>query len=187
MMADPEADSIFFIDADLGFDPIAFMHVMLHPKDIAGAAYPMKTPDTQFTMGAYADKDGQGVADNRGFVRVSRLGTGFMRITRNAIELMQAAYPETVYHDPDRSVYALFKTGVHDGIYYGEDYNFCRAWTALAGEMWCLLDATFEHVGHRSWVGNLHDQIQSNMAPVGAIINEPREGKPCLAVSPRLI
>lgn len=186
MMADPDADSIFFIDADLGFSPVAFMHVLLHPADIAGAAYPLKTPDAQFTMKAYADKDGQGVTDNRGFVRVERLGTGFMRITKRAITLMQQAYPQTVYHDPDRSVYALFKTGVHEGIYYGEDYNFCRLYAELSQEMWCMLDATFEHVGHRSWVGNLHRQIQHDLDSRNAL-DEPKEPAPCQAVLPQLI
>src|SRR5690606_16161513 len=83
-----------------------------------------------------------------------------MKITRAWVEKMIAAYPELRYVEQDGTeCYAFFDCQLEDGKYWGEDYVACRRWTRIGGRIWAYPDATFEHVGRRSWTGNLHEYL----------------------------
>lgn len=151
---------LFFLDADLGWDPIAFAKVLASPDDLAVACYPVKKPTEEYAVGMIADEAGRPVVRADGFVQVAHAATGFMKITRQWVERMIAAYPELRYKEQDGTeCYALFDCQLIDGKYWGEDYVACKRWTAIGGEIWAWPNATFEHVGHRSWTGNLHEYL----------------------------
>lgn len=158
-----DADCLFFIDSDMGWNAIDFCKVLIAPGGVRGAAYPMKKDPMEYTVYLKPDKNGMMISRPDGFVAATRLGTGFMCIDRKTIEVMQAAFPDLAYQDVDREYdhYALFDTGMADGAYHGEDYMFCRRWVGLGGDIWCLADARFEHVGNRTWCGNLMDDLKT--------------------------
>jgi hypothetical protein len=116
-------DYMLFLDADIGFNPqdvIAMMALQeLHPEyDIIGGPYPKKCISWEKIKHAvdkgFADKDpnvlerfvGDFVFNPKGGqqqipigepVEVLEIGTGFMMISRSAMERFQAAYPQYMY------------------------------------------------------------------------------------------
>ena len=79
-------------------------------------------------------------------------GRGFLRLPRNAIERMIAAYPGLRHSAPAASGetkdrYALFDTSLKNGEFYGEDYTFCDRWRAIDGKIWVDKDIALRHVG----------------------------------------
>lgn len=90
-----DADSIFFIDADQGWNPEAFVRVVLDPHEIVAGAVPKKTDNLEFNgINLDADEAGNVYMDG-GLLRCKHIGTGFMRLRRSALEKYIAAYPET--------------------------------------------------------------------------------------------
>jgi hypothetical protein len=59
-------------------------------------------------------------------------------------------------------MYNFFDT-VHDPEnkkYYGEDFGFCRKWTAIGGKCYCYVDDYITHVGEYQYNGRLKDNLE---------------------------
>ncbi len=172
---------LFFIDADLGFDPAALQRYLAFGKDLVCGVYPLKRLDIGALRASPAVADGVAEAAaylysstisigeaNRpqdGFLRVDYAATGFMLIARGVLERMAAAHPELRFGGGDHSVrpdtppagcqYALFDTMIADGQSLPEDYSFCRRWRDIGGEIWIDLESRFSHVGSYVYKGDL--------------------------------
>ncbi|MBS4050726.1 MAG: hypothetical protein KGZ69_05945 [Methylomonas sp.] len=150
---------MMFIDADIGFaaDDVAKLWNLQAP--VAVAAYAMKTPAMP-KLSAWVDGRLVGGLDKfKEPVAVDYAGTGFMMISRDCLEKMCAAYPETRHMEGPKGEerFALFDTEiVEDGgkrFYASEDYLFCRRWRKLGGEV--LLEPTIrlQHMGSFAYEG----------------------------------
>lgn len=119
----PEFTHLFWIDADIDFQPEDVAKLWNLQADITVAAYAMKRPD----MPLSAWKDGRLVrleeCPKKPFP-VDYAGTGFMLISRHAIETVAATVP--TWEGANGPVPALFMTPIHNGCLESEDYNFCR-------------------------------------------------------------
>jgi hypothetical protein len=168
---------LFFIDADLGFDPGAVLRYLDFGKELVCGVYPLKRLDIASIRASDA---GDAVAEaasylysspisvhegnlpENGFLRTDYAATGFMLIHRSALERMAEAYPELRYRG-DRIVsagsaatrYAFFDTMIADGESLPEDYSFCKRWRAVGGEIWIDLESRFSHVGTHVFRGDL--------------------------------
>ena len=91
--------------------------------------------------------------DAQRLIAVDRVGTGFMRLRRDCLEKMVAAYPALRLKHPanpgDRHFHALFDTGIVDGDFVGEDFTFCDRWRAIGGQV--LVDPAL-NLGHHGAV-----------------------------------
>jgi len=66
------------------------------------------------------------------------------------------AYPALCF-GPDRRAVDLFNHGAHQGVWWGEDYAFCRNWIDCGGAITLVpdLDIT-HHAPDRAYPGNFH-------------------------------
>lgn len=154
-----QEDVLVFLDSDMAWNPVDVVRLINTPTDVACVNYRVKTDEDKWVC--YIDSDGDGYPTEKdGMIRVMDAGTGFMKITRNAIAQMIESYPELRYTDMDgEEVYALFDFSLRDGKYWGEDYTFCDRWRQLGGEIWMLPDATVDHIGTKSFTGNYHQYL----------------------------
>ena len=95
---------LFFVDADIIFQPKEFIRVLLFDKDICTAPYPLKNEHPiekgdasggwciNFPLGKYDFSDNE-----KGFKKVNYAGTGFMCIKRNVFIDILKKYPEITY------------------------------------------------------------------------------------------
>jgi hypothetical protein len=99
-----EYTHLFFIDADIIFEPQQFIRVLLFDKPITTAPYPIKHElpiekgDASFGWCMNFPFFRSGMRDNhKGFKKVNYAGTGFMCIERKVFEQIIKKYPEIKY------------------------------------------------------------------------------------------
>ena len=114
---------LFWIDADMEWEPKHVATLWNLQTDIAVGLYSMKRND----MPLSAWKDGKLVriedCPSEPFP-VDYAGTGFMLIRRNVIEKLSELSPK--WDGANGPVPAIFMTPIHNGILESEDYHFCR-------------------------------------------------------------
>jgi hypothetical protein len=181
---DPAATHLLFIDADIGFEPGQVLRLLECGADMCAAVYPIKRIDWEKVKAAveagradaavaalkyvFEVEDPETVIEKCGFIKVRYAGTGFLMITRQALEQMCAHYPQLRYkrdHSADASLpsenrYALFECMIsEDGTYLSEDFAFCKRWTEMGGEIWADLNSKLDHVGPMAFHGELSSQF----------------------------
>ena len=173
-----DCDSLFFIDADQGWNAEAFVRVMLDAHEIVAGAVPKKTDPVEFNgVHLYSEPNGDVPCEN-GMLRATRVGTGFMRIKRSAIEkLIAAGAREYVPGDgsPYPFLWEIFETmiiqdaGAERGQFWGEDLAFCEKWRKGGGFIWIDPCIDFTHVGRKTFKGNFYNFLNA----AGAVKTAP--------------
>ena len=179
-MSDPEATDLFFLDYDVGFDPIAVVKLLQRPEEIIAGAYRVKTDERNEYSVVIKTRDGlpigKTVSTNPpvAIVEAEFLATGFMRIKREVFDVMARAYPELKYKENvvktvNRKIeeaYDFFGMGIDDtrGRYTTEDYMFCKRWRDIDGKLWIYPDIDFDHVGRKAYSGNFHKHLMGENA-----------------------
>ena len=131
-MQDTRWTHLFWIDADIGFEPEAALRLLLAGRDVVAGVYPHKI-DAWPALGLaealpagstradfearYASfpanllrEGGRGEVDADGFMAVLDAPTGFMLIARRVFDAMAAALPELRY-TPDQAGHPAFRAG----------------------------------------------------------------------------
>jgi hypothetical protein len=148
-----QADILFMLDDDLSWGVEDMLAMINTEGDVISGAYRLKTDTVFFPVLPYKDKDKDEQMQIRedGCVRAEKVAGGFLKITRDCLTKMCKAYPEREFEDKafdgtsKLGCWDFFPVGVHNGIYQGEDYGFCRLWTEIGGEIWIYPDITFNH------------------------------------------
>jgi hypothetical protein len=191
---------LMFIDSDIGFNPhdvIALMALQAQDEkyDIIGGPYPKKCISWEKIKHA-VDK---GVADedpsvlekfvgdyvfnpkiNQGSIPISEpcevleIGTGFMMVTKNAMQKFADSYKELMYKpdhvrteafDGSREIMQYFQAEIDPKSkrYLSEDYWFCQKAQDIGLRTWFCPWMKMQHVGTYIFGGSLAD-----LASIGA-------------------
>ena len=178
---DSAASHMLFVDSDIVFTPAQVVRMLRAGKDFVAGMYPIKSLNWGHAarhrhlhgesddaacllyVGRPCDPAERETED--GLVTAIYAGTGFMMVTRAAVERMIAAYPETAYRaihawplptGPERERHALFDTMIlpETGEYLSEDYAFCHRWRAIGGRVWLDTRSRLTHIGSFEYCGN---------------------------------
>ena len=186
---------LMFVDADISFDKEDLFKLALYKKDVVAAAYPMKGLSWDRVIGSKTEEEARKRSVNYvvnmppelseskevketgvfkvnlydGLLEVYDAGTGFMMISRFALQAMIDNYgDELSYTGDEKSVsksgkvtkktiklHALFDTSIDlkTDRYLSEDYTFCRRWQALGGKIWIDPDIVLNHHGSYTYRG----------------------------------
>jgi len=147
----PDSTHLFFVDADIGWEPWQLLVLLNHQKDVVGGLYPMKTLPIKWVVNGI---EGAETEDNGNLLEVSKTGTGFMLIKRDVFDKVKE-HDDTVHFnndiglDPalDKNMYTFFDTVVRDGRYYSEDWDFCEKFRDLGGKIWVDKRVLLRHTG----------------------------------------
>ena len=175
-LEDPENTHLLFIDSDIIFEPDDVFKLLRADKEVVAGIYPKKyivwdrlknNPEAErvdFPMGGTLTM----TEDN--LIELDYLPTGFLLISRIAIEKIIAAHPELKYkNDIDGymsagdNFYDLFKVGIRNGIYESEDWGFCSLWKGVGGKVLIHPDINVKHLGWHEYSGNLMKFIIEQM------------------------
>jgi len=101
-----------------------------------------------------------------GTLAATRVPAGFLKVTCDAINRFMQAYPDLCYGPRFHLSVDLFNHGAHKGVWWGEDYAFCRNWCDAGGEIRLVpdLDIT-HHAQHRAYPGNFHQFLLRQPQP----------------------
>jgi hypothetical protein len=197
-----EAQHLMFIDSDIGFNPhdiIAMMALQAQNEDkydIIGGPYPKKCISWEKIKLAVdkgiADKDpnvlenfvGDYVFNPKGGqtsiplnepVEVLEIGTGFMMISKKAMQKFYDSYKDQYSYKPDhvrtehfdgtREILMFFQAEVDPKSkrYLSEDYWFCQKAQEVGLKTWFCPWMKMQHVGTYIFGGSLAD-----LASIGA-------------------
>ena len=126
----------------------------------AGHAFPIKLDNQK----------GKEIPVVDGVIEVSHAPTGCMLIKKQVFDKMIKAYPNdkieqaTIVNGKaliDEYNYNFFDT-IHDPEtrkYYGEDFGFCKKWTAIGGKCYCYVSDDITHIGEYAYNGKLMDNL----------------------------
>lgn len=173
---------MLFIDADIGFDPVAVLRLLQFNKDVSSAVYAKKGINWTNIQNKARARDPENVrqagldfninlrrieAPTNGFVRVLDTATGFLLIKRRVIERMYEHYKEELFAVNDvqprdiKTYVALFACMIdpESKRFLSEDYAFCRRWQQIGGEIWVDTATRLSHLGTFIFRGDLRQRL----------------------------
>ncbi len=159
------ADIIVFIDHDVSWKPHDLLKLIETPGDVVAGTYRFKTDAVEYMGKAYTDTDGRLITREDGCIKAQFAPAGFLKLTRQSVEIFAKQYPEltTYSKDSGKRHVDMFNHGVRDGIWYGEDYAFCRRWRETGNTVWLRPDLTISHhEADKDYPGNLKKFIENN-------------------------
>lgn len=133
-----DAESILFIDADVGWDAKVVTRVLSYPQEIVGGLVPKRDAKSESCFHQNAIT---GIMSPEGLFQAVELPTAFMRIRRSAFAKLAKPY---------------FRIGSSEKD-FGEDIYFCRRWCELGEFVWIDSDISFSHRGGKAWRGNFYE------------------------------
>jgi len=148
-----EFTHLLYLDADVSISGRDVRMLIEHNKDVIGVPIRMKVKDEGkplFAMGKILSRDGS-------LATVSRIGTGVLLLTRNAVDkLIQHAVDNGRTYTADaltrgdvatETHYDVFTQGVRGGVYMSEDYQVCETLRSLGFEIFADLSIRTKHFG----------------------------------------
>jgi len=195
-------DHMIFIDSDIHFEPQDVL-VMMHfattrdDMDVVCGPYPKKAISWEKIKVAvdkgYADKNPNNLEEFVGDfvfnpadgvtqfrvdepIEVKESGTGFMLITREALQKYDKAFPmqsykpdhvRTTNFDGSREIMAYFDCVICPDTkrYLSEDYMFCQWMRKAGGKVWLLPWMRLKHAGSYIFGGSLQALAAINVSP----------------------
>jgi len=155
---DAKADVIVFLDYDLEWEPDALLRLIETEGPVIAGTYRCKIPEVQFMGAMFDGPDGRPIVREDGCIKASVAPAGFLKLTAEAVDTFMTAYPELCYGPRYRLSVDLFNHGAHEGLYWGEDYAFCRRWREKCGDLWIQPNLTLTHwLGDVPHKGNQHE------------------------------
>ena len=182
---------LFFIDADIGFEPWHVLAVLNHDKDVCCGLYPMKTMPVQWVVNGF---DGAKEEDNGNLLEVTKSGTGFMCIKKHVFEKLKA-HPAVkkftndigLPKELDPHMYTFFDTAVREGRYYSEDWTFCENWRDLEGEIWVDKRVHLRHTGNFVFCAETDMAVREKMKNTADPIKAVEAPQPQKSQGPRVL
>lgn len=159
----PECPNLFFIDDDVGWEPMKVIEFLRRPDAVIAGVYPKKSKVRDFPCSFMVHPETGKLIESQGLYQAVLAPTGFMRLKRDVV-VMLAARASTVKESlPEggfKYSHYVFESGRgEDEQYWGEDYTFCRKIQDLGVPIWIDSDIRFEHMGTHVWVDKLSDHM----------------------------
>ena len=173
----PDATHLFFVDADIGWEPWHLLVLLNRDVDVIGGLYPMKTMPIKWVVNGF-----EGAEEGPdGLQEVSKAGTGFLLMKKHVFEKMKAhpavkQYKNDIGLDPkyDQHLKTYFDTAVRQNRYYSEDWTFCENWRDLGGKIWVDKRVLLRHSG--SYVFCMENQ-QHLLNTIGPMYEQEQKAK----------
>ena len=191
---DSNADYLFFVDADEGFNVPDVIKMIDSGKDLIGGVYPMKNINWANVRKA-ALEGRENLEEYSGIfamnllpgattvrlnepVEVLEVATGLMLISRKVFEVMEPHCPKYAINNNmgqfefDKMVTEYFATSITpEGVLLSEDYHFCRKYRELGGQVYAAPWVNVVHAGEFVFSGRFAADLDLNAskAPVQTI------------------
>lgn len=158
---DTRPDAVVFLDHDVSWKPSDMVKLIGVPEDVVAGTYRFKEDEEHYMGRWFTDDQGRPTAaNNHGCIHATCVPAGFLKVTAEAIDKFMTAYPKLVYGKKYHPYVDLFNHGAFGGVWFGEDYAFCRNWNDLGGKVWLLTNIDVAHHSKdKAYPGNLHEYL----------------------------
>ena len=148
-------DDLIFIDSDVEWNPEWVFKLLSYDHDVVGGIYPKKSDIHTFPV--IPTEEGFKI-NEEGLIEVSKLATGFLRISKKALQTVWDASEE--YENEGRTNRMVFDIKVVDGQLVSEDNIFCEKWRSLGGKVYMDPSMTCNHIGIKKYVSNFIEYMK---------------------------
>jgi hypothetical protein len=160
MAYDAKVDDLVFIDCDVDWNPADFFKLLSHDVEVVGAVIPKKSDIEQYAVKVLPEGlvlNEASLSLHNCLVEVAAVGTGFLRIRKDAIEKIWDYSDE--YTEPHKSepIKMAFNVGILDGQLCSEDIFFCEAWRHHGGKVFIDPSINVGHTGVKRWIGDFYN------------------------------
>jgi hypothetical protein len=153
---------LLYVDADMSWEPNGVARLLASDKEVIGAVGRRKTEETQWCARLFPSSNHEINQDAMGAVEVHSIGTGFLKVAREALDRIVAARPDLkidlpgLPEEPRSRYHRFFRFGEDDG---GEDYQFCELWRSVGGKVWADPEIELGHCGETEFKGKFADAL----------------------------
>ncbi len=155
-----EFDDLIFIDSDVEWEPEWLFNLLDKTEPVVGIALVKKSDKNEGYTVKITDKELKYNSDQT-LVQVDGVGTGFMKVSRFALEKLWEA--STPYKDEGGEQRMVFDITIdQNGELVSEDYTMCNKWKELGYKVWLDPSATCNHIGIKKWEGNFNNFLEKN-------------------------
>jgi hypothetical protein len=147
-----EYDAMVFIDDDEHWDAQALVDILLSPKDVVCLPVVNKE-DKIHAYNVFLDDLIE--VDTDGYIKVKKVGTGFMKLSRKAIVDLWESNPEVSFRK--RNLKLICDYGTYNDSFVGEDITLCKKLSELGYSIWVNPKHTVSHIAHRMYKGNFEN------------------------------
>lgn len=158
---DAKADVVVFIDHDVSWKPRDLLTLIETKGDVVCGTYRFKKDEEEYMGAVLSNTDGTPLVREDGNLLAHSAPAGFLKVTKEAVNKFMTAYPDLIYGEKYSPYVDLFNHGAHKGVWYGEDYAFCRNWRECGGEIVLIPDLDISHhTTEKEYVGNFHNFLR---------------------------
>lgn len=151
-----QCDCMVFVDADVRFDPEDLVRLIRYDRDVVAGVYPKKKDGDDYPVMFIG---GEIWIDKDGLIEVEGVPTGFLKISRPAAEKVSESAPKFVNQNEETrhtlKISEVFKRQITDFTRLGGDYEFCRRWRSVGGQIFVDPLMRFGHRGNMEFEGGL--------------------------------
>ena len=165
----PDATHLFFVDADIGWEPWHLLVLLNRDVDVIGGLYPMKTMPIKWVVNGF---DGAEEGPD-GLQEVSKAGTGFLLMKKHVFGKLNShpavkQYKNDIGLDPkyDQYLKTYFDTAVRQNRYYSEDWTFCENWRDIGGKIWVDKRVLLRHSGSYVFCMENQEHLLNTIGPM---------------------
>ena len=165
----PDATHLFFVDADIGWEPWHLLVLLNRDVDVIGGLYPMKTMPIKWVVNGFEGAE----EGTDGLQEVSKAGTGFLLMKKHVFEKLNThpavkQYKNDIGLDPmyDQYLKTYFDTAVRQNRYYSEDWTFCENWRDLGGRIWMDKRVLLRHSGSYVFCMENQEHLLKTVGPM---------------------
>jgi hypothetical protein len=152
LMMDMGCDDLIFIDADIDWNPNDFYKLLSYPVDVVGGTYPKKGDIEEYVakiLDPMRAKD-----PHTGLLETEGLGTGFLRMSRKAVQHLWDNCPKYSERGRDIDRRWIFNVEIKGGDLVSEDIHVCDLLRAGGFPVWLDTQVTCGHNGIKHFTGN---------------------------------
>lgn len=145
-----DATHMLCIDADLGWPPQSVIDLIDYDEEFVGGVYPSRTETSLKYLARPLLYDSNTVyRSSKNLIAIEYMPAGFMLLKRSVIEKMIDKFSDLFYYSNQLKVYCLFDQELSNGIYWGEDFIFCRRAREAGIKIWADPVIEFDHAGNK--------------------------------------
>ena len=142
-----DCTDLVFLDADVSWEPEDLARLCRYEVDLVGAVYPYRREEVTDENLPVQMVPGKVEPRVDGLIEVAGLPTGFMRISRNVLEILARSASKYFGRTGISEIPILFERTFDAGVRWGGDLAFCAKWRAEGGSVWAAPEITLGHTG----------------------------------------
>lgn len=147
-------DNMVFIDDDEYWSAEALLDILLSPKDVV--CLPVVNKDDKKRIYNLPIQESY-TKDTDGYLKVNKIGTGFMKLSQKVIRDLWESNPEIVFRN--KKLKLVCDYSITQDHFVGEDITLCRKLLELGYSIWVNPTHTVSHMGPKMYTGDFERDL----------------------------